>query len=1354
MVPTDTKPAILLLGPFPPPLGGQAILLRTILDSRLASRFELVPCNIAHCNPGPMRRSLLTLRFLARFLATLMLRRQIRVLHIHSSAGIALLEKGVYILAGKLLGKRIILHLHGGRLAPSWNSAGALKRRLIKGLLDRCDLMVLLSQSGARFVAREIAPKAELVVLPNAVETGPSVTGSEGACHLSDLPGRRRGTGTCGASPLAEAPGAPVATGTPEARSLPDRRMPGDTAVTFLYVGHLKPEKGLLELLEAFRLCQPHAEMRLRLMGEGDTAANERLVRAAYAEAALEGVSFLGVLSGEAKWREFGKADVFVLPSHSEDMPITILEAMACGLPVLSTLVGAIPEVIEQGVNGCLVPPRDPGALAEAMRLLANNPRLRETQGEANRLKAERDYSLHHYLQSLEGLYLSLVAPPPLTGGGGGVGEVAGLQEGATFPHHPSPSSKGRGGVLALSAVFIFVLVTVMSPCGGSPLQAAENLALGARYTLEPKPNYQLTRDPSDSVKLTDGSFARGHFWKDREATLGWQQHGTVRIRLELVRPAGGQAAAEPVPRQLGSVCVNSARGSKAGVSFPERIDLFASRDGENYRYLGDLMAGLDHGEGGYLVRKFCAEVPATEASSLELFLQPKGNYAFLDEVEVRGVRSSLTPAPLPEGEGKAIVGEGKVIEGVWRRTEGEGIGTVASRSQLPLSLRERAGVREVSPRPSAKAFDQAPDSTFPLTRPELPFYQRQLAHAALERQALLKLAQQLLADSPAAGAKQRALRKELEQIIADARKPHPHQPSLKLRLTGPGPPQPAPSLRLTSLEGEGVKRAVGLGRNGGKAAELLRVGFEGEGEKATDALRDRLYAWHARYLAASYSERLILWRKDPWAAFTSLDSPRQASSRPGALRFDLVPGGVSSDAVILTNNSGMPQSYRIVARPATAAGTLPQLRLREAVPVLLADGSYRADPLVELEQGRLSLKAGESKQLWLTASAAETPAGRFGALLEVIPDSGSRQALRLPLELVVWQAEFPAHPALKVNAWSYLNWRPIEKIPQQAVADLEGHHVNVVVLHPDQIPWPRAAAGRAKNGSTFSLALDYREFDRVLRLHGKAERYLFFLNFKDPRLRALKNDLDFMSGPWRSLFEAWIRDWSRHLDQLGIPKSRYAFYPVDEPQNGTEAAHLREVARLIKSIDPGLQLYTTLDDPDRLGSGELAALLELVDLFQVSQSALSQGKLSRLKGAKNLWLYESDGGKKLDPLRGYRLQPWRAYRAGATGVGFWAYADTGAAGSAWNDLDGNRPDFSVIYEGSGDIVSSKRWEAWREGVEDYRLLAEAGRRLKPGRQREEFAERLRRVLEGSLDYPFFEGTRRFLLKAATGQAL
>jgi glycosyltransferase involved in cell wall biosynthesis len=91
-------------------------------------------------------------------------------------------------------------------------------------------------------------------------------------------------------------------------------------------------------------------------------------------------------------------------------MPISILEAMACGLPVIATSVGSIPEVIEDNVNGYLVAPHQPATLAAKMAQLVRDDDLRRIMGSANRDKVRRGYSFEEYERKLENIYLALLA--------------------------------------------------------------------------------------------------------------------------------------------------------------------------------------------------------------------------------------------------------------------------------------------------------------------------------------------------------------------------------------------------------------------------------------------------------------------------------------------------------------------------------------------------------------------------------------------------------------------------------------------------------------------------------------------------------------------------------------------------------------------------------------------------------------------------------------------------------------------------------------------------------------------------------------------------------------------------------
>jgi glycosyltransferase involved in cell wall biosynthesis len=108
--------------------------------------------------------------------------------------------------------------------------------------------------------------------------------------------------------------------------------------------------------------------------------------------------------------RLLGAMNVFALSSLSEGMPITALEAMAARLPVVATNVGALPELVEEGVAGFLVEPKDDEALADRLARLYSNPELAKRFGAAARRKVEREYSLELMLRRYADLYRSVAS--------------------------------------------------------------------------------------------------------------------------------------------------------------------------------------------------------------------------------------------------------------------------------------------------------------------------------------------------------------------------------------------------------------------------------------------------------------------------------------------------------------------------------------------------------------------------------------------------------------------------------------------------------------------------------------------------------------------------------------------------------------------------------------------------------------------------------------------------------------------------------------------------------------------------------------------------------------------------------
>ena len=127
-----------------------------------------------------------------------------------------------------------------------------------------------------------------------------------------------------------------------------------------------------------------------------------------------EYVKILGQVPEGEKILQLRSSDIFVLPTFSEGLPISLLEAMAAGLPIISTPVGAIPEVIDEGKNGFLIQPGDYEALAEKIVILAKDHKARQEMGKNNLVKIMEQYDQSIIIRKLSNVYSQLLAPANL----------------------------------------------------------------------------------------------------------------------------------------------------------------------------------------------------------------------------------------------------------------------------------------------------------------------------------------------------------------------------------------------------------------------------------------------------------------------------------------------------------------------------------------------------------------------------------------------------------------------------------------------------------------------------------------------------------------------------------------------------------------------------------------------------------------------------------------------------------------------------------------------------------------------------------------------------------------------------
>jgi glycosyltransferase involved in cell wall biosynthesis len=339
---------------------------------RAGGLFERVPIDYVatHGDGSALRKLLIALQGLARLL-TLVARPGVSVMHVHIASRASFWRKSLFMAIGLAAGCKLLFHLHGGGFAQFYEGCGRGGRGLIRFFLSRADAVVVLSERWREWVL-SVVPGARVSCVPNPI---PEPTAAAG-----------------------------------------DGRRAGGKVVLFL--GRLDRNKGIYDLLEVISaLRSPIPEVRLVCAGDGELDEVKRRA----AELGIEdSVTMTGWIGAEEKAQWLARADVFVLPSYAEGLPMSVLEAMAAGMPVLASAVGGIPDVIADGVNGFLTAPGDKAMLERMLRRLLHDRALRARVGAAARETATLRFSSEIVLGPVQALYSSLGVPgskpsrPPL----------------------------------------------------------------------------------------------------------------------------------------------------------------------------------------------------------------------------------------------------------------------------------------------------------------------------------------------------------------------------------------------------------------------------------------------------------------------------------------------------------------------------------------------------------------------------------------------------------------------------------------------------------------------------------------------------------------------------------------------------------------------------------------------------------------------------------------------------------------------------------------------------------------------------------------------------------------------------
>ncbi|MBQ6880370.1 MAG: glycosyltransferase family 4 protein [Bacteroidales bacterium] len=285
--------------------------------------------------------------------------RNIALVHLHTAADGSFWRNSQISDLCRLLGKKVILHIHASRFKDFYNEADDRDKRRIFNTLKKADRLIVLSESWKEwFTSIDIDPR-KITVLHNI---------------------------------------------TPEPTVIPGMKKK-DGKIHFLFMGEIGPRKGVFDILRAIAGHKEEAEGKICLRIGGNKNEKE-LTDTIERYGISEMVRFEGWVSGEKKLQLLNWADVYILPSFNEGLPISILEAMSYGCPIISTPVGGIPEIVTD--NGTLVTPGDSQEIWNAMEKYMNDPSIIVSEGKAS-LRNVETYLPSYVMNHLKQIYLQML---------------------------------------------------------------------------------------------------------------------------------------------------------------------------------------------------------------------------------------------------------------------------------------------------------------------------------------------------------------------------------------------------------------------------------------------------------------------------------------------------------------------------------------------------------------------------------------------------------------------------------------------------------------------------------------------------------------------------------------------------------------------------------------------------------------------------------------------------------------------------------------------------------------------------------------------------------------------------------
>ncbi len=372
----QNRPGLVLIGPIPPPPFGCSNLNWSLLQAAGQSRFRFIHIDTTDRRPYFNYGQLdfvnvyLALKHLAQ-LVWVLLTQSVRIVYLTvSTTPLAYLRDGLFIVIARLFGKKIVAHSHGRENRLFYDRSNPVLRWFIRTTLGSVTHAACEGEIMRPVVFRGLIANEKVWAVPN------------GAADLYE-----------GRDPVALRPAQ-----TPEGR------------LQVAFVAHMWEPKGYREILAvAPEVLQACPAASFVFAGRWASPEEEAATRQLVAELGLEPhVRFLGLISDEAKAQLLVESHVFAFPSKfwTEGQPLSVIDAMAAGLPVIASAVGCIPENVPDGTHSILIEMGDRAALRAGLIALLTDPELRRRMGAANRQRFLTHYHERVFAQGMERLFV------------------------------------------------------------------------------------------------------------------------------------------------------------------------------------------------------------------------------------------------------------------------------------------------------------------------------------------------------------------------------------------------------------------------------------------------------------------------------------------------------------------------------------------------------------------------------------------------------------------------------------------------------------------------------------------------------------------------------------------------------------------------------------------------------------------------------------------------------------------------------------------------------------------------------------------------------------------------------------